>query len=96
MAYEQLQNFAVCQVCGRVLTRTAAKEDGWLIAPSRIHYGIDIIRCFRHITRKSLDTSYAGATKYWMGRMREGQVRASQETQTISPFAEPFPLTDEV
>jgi hypothetical protein len=91
-----MQNYAVCQVCGRALTRTAAMEDGWLIAPSKLYPGIDIIRCFRHITVRSLAASYAGRTKWWLDRMKEGQVRALTEPKGINPMCEPFPLSDEV
>lgn len=96
MPYQQLRNYAVCQKCGRTLTRQAAMDEGWLIAPS-IHYPeIDIIRCFRHITMRSLHQSFAGRTDWWIMRMREGRARALLEPHGMSPLLEPFPLSDEV
>jgi hypothetical protein len=93
---KQLKKYAVCQQCGRTLTRTAAMEDGWLIAPSKYWEGYDVIRCFRHITPRSLDRSFAGRTKYWIGRMKEGQARALLEEGGFSPMTEPFPLSDDL
>jgi hypothetical protein len=92
----QYQNYAVCQQCGRTLTRDAAREDGWLIAPSKHHPEVDIIRCFRHITLRSLDRSFAGRTKWWISRMYEGRTRAALEPKGINPMHEPFPLSDDL
>jgi len=92
----QYSNYAVCQSCGRTLTRAAAKEDGWLIAPSKHHPDIDIIRCFRHITLRALDRSFAGRTKWWINTMNEGKARALLEPKGIHPMYEPFPLSDDL
>jgi len=74
----------------------AAQADGWLVAPSTRFPDINIVRCYRHITVRSLMDSFAGRTDFWLGAMYEGRVRAMAEGPGIPPMAEPFPMEDEV
>lgn len=93
--YEQLKNYAVCNRCGAVLPTQEARDDGWLVAPYRRDPSINVVRCYRHISKRALEWSYAGLTDYWLDKMKEGRERARTEPWR-SPLLDPFPLSDEL
>lgn len=88
-----LRNWRVCQVCGAVRSPEDARAEGWFVSPHRLVPDVLVVRCYRHISMKSLMISVDGRTKDNMELMRRGRERAAKEPP-YNPAIEPFPLTD--
>lgn len=91
----QLKDWACCQACGLTVHRSqATPEDGWLVSPHRRYgakYGIDIVRCPRHISEWALRESVAGRTKFWRQKMEEGK---KLPPPAVPPELSPMPMFD--
>lgn len=90
---EQLKHWRICQVCGTGIAASKAEADGWLVGPYKRQPAVMVVRCYRHISEWSLRNS-VGRTNEWRRKMVEGRARAAREGPSISPMAEPFPLSD--
>lgn len=91
---EQLENWRVCQVCGRAIASDRAVADGWLVSPYRFNPDLLVVRCFRHWSEWALRASKRGRTKNSRKMMEEGRARAAAELHPIPAVYEPFPLGD--
>lgn len=91
----QMQNWCVCQMCGRTLERDEAISDGWLVDTYRLKPDLDIVRCYRHISEWALRMTTTGRTNARRQMMRDGKARELADPDgPIHPYNEPFPLTD--
>lgn len=90
---EQLRHWCICQVCGRVIAASSAKDDGWLVGRWRPD-GVRVIRCYAHWSDWAMRQSGLGRTASNRKKMAAGRERAANETERIKPVYEPFPMED--
>ena len=89
---DQFVHWCVCQVCGRVISTTAARDDGWLVG--KWHNGVRVVRCYEHWSDWAMRQSGLGRTASNRRKAAAGKLRAEAEHVKISPIYEPFPLED--
>lgn len=89
--YSQMQEWRVCQVCGRLIAASRATDD-WLVQPHRENPRLTVVRCPEHWSEWALRQTANGRTVVMLAKMQA----LRDNPPTLSPVAlfAPFPFGD--